>query len=108
MSRTIWKFPLPVKNDSAMMEWKDRFDLDMPRASTVLSIQVQHGQVVIWALVDPDAEREKRSFILAATGRDVPRKDDEAILVVGTVQLAGGGLVLHLFENLGAMTAQKN
>jgi len=108
MRSQIWKFPLPVRTDGFIMEWNGRFDLDLPKASTVLSVQLQHDQIALWALVTPDADLEKRSFILAATGKDVPRRDDEAILFIATVQIDGGSLVLHLFESLGAMDAPQS
>jgi hypothetical protein len=108
MRSQIWKFLLPVRTDGFIMEWNGRFNLDLPKASTILSAQLQHGQIAVWALVTPDADRESRSFILAATGKDVPRRDDEAILFIATVQIDGGNLVLHLFESLGVIDAQKN
>jgi hypothetical protein len=52
----------------------------------------------IWALVDTAFETEPRDFVLFATGQALPL--GEVSQHVGTVALAGGDLVLHLFEVL--------
>lgn len=88
--KTVWKFPIQVE---------DTFDMHMPRGAQVLSVQVQAGSPVMWALVDPDAKVEERWFRVAGTGHAV---DDEKFPVfIGTFQLEAFGLVFHVF-------AQKN
>lgn len=89
MSEVIWKFQVPVQ---------DRFQLDMPVGSTVLSVNQQHGKVCMWASVDTDAETSPRNFALVGTGHVLPSCHDVWRTFIGTVMLHGGDLVFHLFE----------
>ena len=86
MGLTIWKFSAPIT---------DRFQLVMPIGAKLLSVQLQNGDPQIWALVDPHADVERRTFAWVGTGLPVPVKAERAIFV-GTVQLPSG-LVFHLF-----------
>lgn len=91
---TIWKFPLPT--DTA------EFELAMP-AAVALTVQVQYGVPVLWAVVLPETasggERNPRRFVWVGTGQPMPELDGAyANAYRGTVQLMGGDLVLHLFE----------
>mgnify|MGYP001576669000 CR=1 FL=1 len=84
--RTIWKFEIPVE---------DHFEVQIPMASQVLTVDVQHGQPCIWALVNPDAERIAYKFVLRGTGHPI---EEDLGPYIGTFQLAGGGLIFHLFH----------
>ena len=85
--KTIWKYPMPLE---------DEITFDMPKGARVLSVQVQAGKPYIWAVVDPAREREQRFFSLRGTGH--PDNGAGDMRFIGTFQLAGGGLVFHLFE----------
>lgn len=86
--RRVWKWTLPAAG---------RCTLPMPRGAEVLAVQVQREDVALWAVVDPDAESEPRSFITVGTGHpEVPAK----VRYVGTFQLAGVVFVGHVFEDL--------
>jgi len=79
----------------------DRFAVDMPEAATILDVQVQQGQAVMWALVDPDAPNSRRLFRLAGTGHPIDADERWCLAYIGTFQLAEGSLVFHLFEVTG-------
>lgn len=97
--RTIWKFPLPVKLETGVMTWNPAFKLEMPFGAEILSVQMQHEHPVVWACVDPEAEKVERRFILAATGKPFPEPDQPGHeRFIGTFQMGGGALILHLFE----------
>jgi hypothetical protein len=88
----VYKYPVPLT---------DAFTIRMPARAQLLDVQVQgperlgyETRVMLWALVDPDGELEARQFRLAGTGHPIAGRVD----YVGTVQLAAGALVLHLFE----------
>jgi len=49
----------------------------------------------MWALVDPEVEKETRHFVSFGTGHDVP---DRPMTFTGTAHLHGGMLVFHVFE----------
>lgn len=57
------------------------------------------GQMQLWALVDAGNPTERRSFRLFGTGNTIDPWPEECLEHVGTVQMAGGRLVWHLFES---------
>jgi hypothetical protein len=82
--KTVWKFPVTP----------GPFEVEMPKGAQVLSVQVQGGEPFMWALVDDQAPKEKRSFNTVGTGHDSDEIQNWRF--VGTFQL--GPLVFHLFE----------
>ena len=91
MKKTIWKFAFEI-NDEIVIE--------MPKGAKILTVQVQNGLAFIWALVDPDAEKEKRYFDLYGTGHPIDMSIDR--WYVGTFQIAGGDLVFHLLGRINS------
>ncbi len=82
--KTIWKFPLPL-TDNPMVE--------MPQDALVLDVQIQHGEICLWAVVDGKAPLENRSFFVVGTGHPMPA---HAGRYVRTVQQ--DRFVWHVFE----------
>lgn len=74
---------------------KPEIELEMPIGAQVLSIREQGEEICLWALVNPDAPKEKRRFVSFGTGHDVPAV---ALQFHGTAHLRGGSLVFHVFE----------
>lgn len=66
-----------------------------PKDSQILSVSIQHGSPVLWALVDIDAPAEKRTFCLIGTGWVLTHSPGTYI---GTLLVDEGMLVLHVFE----------
>lgn len=85
--KTIFKYPLEIS---------DIQEIELPKGAQILDIDVQHGLPVMWALVDPTEEKEKRRFHTTGTGH--PIHDPGALKHVGSYQLDGGSFVGHLFE----------
>lgn len=85
MTDTVWKFPL--------LDTVNKVDL--PPGAEVLHVAEQHGQITLWARLDPSAARVARTFHVVGTGGDVP---DRADTFRGTAVAAGGSLVFHVFE----------
>lgn len=81
---TIWKYRVATKTV-----------LQIPKGGRVLSVDEQNGDIYIWVLANPNAEKEDRTFLVYGTGHDIP---DNPMWFVGTVQLMGGKLVFHIFE----------
>lgn len=69
--------------------------MHIPRGAVLLSAQVQKGTPVIWALVDQTQPLERRWIGVYVTGDSIT---DKIKRHVGTLQLQGGALVLHVFE----------
>ena len=86
--KTIWKFPLGVADEQT---------IEMPQGAKVLAVQVQGEQVCVWVLVDPHADKERRTFYIVGTGHDL-WDDWGRLRHLGTFQLRGGALVFHVFE----------
>lgn len=71
------------------------FDLHLPEGARVLTIQMQHDQPQLWALVDPHAELVPREFLAIGSGHQI---EEELLTYIGTFQQDGGAFVWHLFE----------
>lgn len=71
------------------------------KITKILTAQVQHGDIVVWAEIDTDAPVRKFQFIPVGTGWDLTTKKGDCILdthtYISTVQLAGGALVFHIY-----------
>lgn len=97
--RTIWKYELNGADNA----------LEMPIDSHVLTVQMQRrpgvplvtpnmlppSRPVLWALVQPSADKVVRRFVILGTGHDVPS------IVHGSGYVAtfqDGVLVFHVFE----------
>jgi hypothetical protein len=83
---TIWKFPILIE---------DSFKLSIPRGSTFLDVQVQHGEPQSWWLVDPHEPKETVELRVHGTGH--PVSIAQPLKHLGTFQMHGGSLVFHLF-----------
>jgi len=86
MTKVVWKYPVPL---GPSLSFK------MPRGAEVLDVARQHGDVQLWALVDPGEEMETRTFMWLGTGHvtDVP-----VTRHAGTIMVDDGAFVFHLFE----------
>jgi len=79
---TIWKYTLQI-DDGEM--------IDMPRGARPLAVQVQAGDMCLWAAVDSRAPLVRHKFNIGGTGHPLP--DGEYI---GSVQ--DGPYVWHIFD----------
>lgn len=90
MTKQIWKFPIyPYKTD-----------IEIPIDAEILTVQTQNGIACIWALVNPNNNKELRHFELYGTGHDISYETGIEIKYINTFQIHGGDLVFHLFERL--------
>jgi hypothetical protein len=91
----IWKYPLEV------IDWQM---IVMPRNSKILSVQIQHGTLCLWALVDPtepkDKERGDINIVrIYGTGHLISSLDIRDMNFMGTFQLLDGNFVGHVFAS---------
>lgn len=84
-ARSVWKFEIVLT---------DEFTLSMPKFAKPLYVAVQDGKPCLWALVDPGAEREDRTFYVHGTGHPVPAAREH----IGSFMLHDGAFVGHLFQ----------
>jgi hypothetical protein len=94
--KVIWKFELIGA----------QCFVSMPAGAEVLNVDHQNGQVVLWAMVDPEARTHQRKFDIVGTGLAVDDLFMEDREYIGTAQIppnnpmAFSALVLHVFEDL--------
>jgi hypothetical protein len=87
--RTIWKYKLgPDARQNVFF---------IPRGAEVLTVQHQPhtDSVCMWAIVEDTNEVERRQFLIAGTGHELP---PAKLDYVGTFQIDGGSLVFHVLE----------
>jgi hypothetical protein len=82
---SVWKYPLDMEIN----------ELEMPIGAQVLTVREQHGMGCLWALVNPDREKEIRTFRVVGTGWTC----EDGLDYQGSFHLSGGSLVFHVFEN---------
>lgn len=92
MEKTIWKFVLKTI---------DKQELEMPYESEMLTVQTQHGIPCLWALVNPEADKEVRHFEIFGTGHPITCDMGIVRAYIGTYQIDDGALIFHVFENIG-------
>ncbi len=86
--KTVWKYELPNPPE-------DRFSVDAPQGAKWLTVQNQAGQLVMWALVNPDSPKVKHHFVWAGTGHRFELTSTANH--VGTIQDLQGALIWHIF-----------
>ncbi len=84
---TIWKFPIAVTDEQTV---------EMPADARILTVQVQHDQPCLWAIVDSDKPTEPRRIRIFGTGHDMGRGNGS--VYIGSFQISGGSLVFHVFD----------
>ena len=82
--KTIYKYPLKLDDEQT---------IKLPAYSKPLTVQVQHGIVTLWALVDDRNEAKEYHVRIHGTGNPATSADPKDYL--GTVQL--DGFVWHVF-----------
>lgn len=68
--------------------------VDMPSQAKILSAQVQHGQIRLWALCDPAARIKQRRVLMFGTGQPFNGLA-QGFVYIDTVQV--GVYVWHVF-----------
>lgn len=87
MNQTIWKYNVKIDDVQTVA---------MPEGAKLLSVQVQHNLVTIWAMVDPRNLNVNRIIQMAGTGHDMSERIMGDFL--GTFQIESGALVFHVFD----------
>ncbi len=90
MDKVIYKYELQI-GDNAIL---------MPVDAEILSVQTQFNKPMIWALVDPKAEKEERCFEIFGTGHPVYYDMGVERKFLSTIQFHDGDYVFHVFERI--------
>lgn len=98
---TIWKFPLTIGVTTITVPenpaWTAAKESFVP-----LSVAMQHGELQMWAMVDPSASA-KRVIVVTVYGTGHPMPDKPGIFV-GSVQ--DGPYVWHVFAQPGGFVKE--
>jgi len=86
--RNIYKYTIRTDRGQVV-------EVDIPCDAPILDIQLQNGEIVLWALVDTKNNLEKRKFILIMTGEPFDAVD---MVFIKTVQV--DAIVIHIFEDI--------
>ncbi len=70
----------------------------IPMDATIISVHEQRGQLSLWAMHGAAKGIEMRHIRILHTGQQFAREHE--LLHIGTLLLAGGDYVLHVFEEL--------
>ena len=86
--KTIWKYELKLQAITT---------LELPTGARVVHVAEQEDRPQLWALVDPSAPPEPRSFQTLATGEEF---DDSKVehVYLGSFLTHGGVFVGHVVE----------
>ena len=87
--KKIYKYPIEITDNQIV---------EMPVGAKILTVQIQNGVPCIWAMVDPEAEKEKVHIRVHGTGHNVP--DSDRLEYINSIQMRGGVLVFHVFKVL--------
>ena len=83
---TIWKFELGITDEQTV---------HIPTGAGLLCVQMQHGVLCLWAMVDPDRPTQPVLIRILGTGHEIKSCPGEHL---GTVQQQGGALIWHVFN----------
>lgn len=84
----IFKYEIPFKDESVVQ-------IDLPENAAICDLAYQEGSgVMMWALIDKNANFEKRKFVVFGTGWRID--DIENFFYLKTIQFHG--FVWHIFE----------
>jgi len=87
---TVYKIPVVLK---------DTFTWDLPSGAQFLSLQMQDGDPQMWFRVDTRHPDRRLVFGVCGTGQVLPDAVASAPFL-GTFQMEGGALVLHVFGGI--------
>jgi len=79
-----------------LLEVTDEQVLELPKNAGILSVAEQNGNIVLYAMVNPEMHTEKIRIAIIGTGHEIPRPQD-LDRFVGTVKQRGGLLMWHVF-----------
>lgn len=97
-NRVVYKFKIDLARAT-----NGGFPLTLPKFSRLLDADEQHGELVLWALVDPSAPQgtETKTVRLRMTGQVFPFEHIVDSYHLSTVKMQSG-IVAHLFVEAGA------
>ena len=90
MEKTIYKYEL---------ETTDSQTIEIP-SGKIISVQMQKDKLCLWALVNPEMDKQKRLIEIYGTVNPIKEIEGTTLYHRGTYQLNDGELVFHVFERI--------
>lgn len=88
--KRVYKYPIRIE---------DRQVVGLPKGAEILSMQIQKGNLCLYALVDASVvEIEFVPICIYGTGHNIENADN--LKFIGSAKMHEGELVLHVFEEL--------
>jgi len=89
--KVIYKYTLPVQ---------EKYTIELPRCARIIRVEDVAGQFFLWAIVDTEAEKEKRHLEFYKTGQPIETPLHN-LMFLGTCKLfIMQELCLYVFENI--------
>lgn len=82
--KVIYKYPLEIKGKTK---------IELARGGKPLAVQMQNGQLMLWAEIDNKAVCTLRTVTIVGTGQPIYDYGD----YIGTVQTHGGQYIWHVY-----------
>lgn len=92
----VYKYDLPMPTGSS----DALVSVTTHRGARVVYVGVQHGQPRVWAVVNSEAPPAELRLLVLGTGCDIPGLDLSKWEHLGTLMLASGRLVYHVFQEI--------
>lgn len=70
--------------------------ISMPTNAVILTVADQHGSTVMWAVIDPTAICQPRTFCMFTDNNWIEVTPKH--IYIATVLALGGGVAFHVFE----------
>lgn len=81
----VYKYPIKILSLQ---------DVEMPVGASILCCQMQGGEPMLWALVQPENKLSARGIRIVGTGHEA----SDLGRYIDTIQIDGGALIFHVFE----------
>ena len=86
---SVWKYTLQAVEHQEVL---------IPYEAKILSVQAQHEGIVLYVLVKTtEPLKERVEIAVYGTGHEIPPAIAEKYTFLGTVPLANGNLMFHVF-----------
>lgn len=95
----VAKYELPVSIEEGGVRYSDSFSMDLPAGAQPLAVDGFDDYVLLYVLVDPAAELERRDFWLVETGKQKMDAKDY-LHYIGSFGSKDRHMVFHLFERI--------
>lgn len=87
MTKTIYKYELKTETKQF---------IELNKDDVCLSVQIQNNKIQLWASVNPEKEKEKRTIFIFGIGEEI----DESLYLSFISTFQHNGNVFHVFEEI--------